>query len=176
MARDSFTNAFRPNAELVTLIREARSEFAISLVQLGHLNYVSVHIRRGDRLGMSWKYHTSHVPVEKFAAAAQATWERLNLTNWNSNQPAFYVASDSPSVQDEFISNFPAETSIYSLSLSGKPKLRALASPKPYVQSEFDQMAAEDRIRLTKGMIIDFAMLSGIWNNITPAATVCGLR
>jgi hypothetical protein len=91
----------------------------------------------------------------------------------------FYIASDSPAAQEEFMNYFSPETRIFSLSRSVRADLRALASQRPYVQSEFDGLPKDERIRLTRGMIIDFALLSGIWGHggdVSPAATVCGLR
>jgi hypothetical protein len=168
-ARESFTNVFQPKSEVIDLIREAREELAAPA-------YVSVHIRRGDRMGMSWKYHNSHIPVEVYADAVMSTWKRLAPDD-APDGPVVFLASDSPSAQREFMDSFSVASRIYSLSESKNAELRALASTTPYFQPEFDKIENSDRIRLTKGIIVDFALLSGIWNvGSLPTGTVCGLR
>ena len=141
--------------------------------------YLSVHIRRGDRLGMTWKYHRTHLPTKLYIDAALKSWQRLNPTSEGS--PLFYVASDSPEASEDFVDQLPTNARAFSLVWSGDEELRAIASPRPYVQEEFNALSEEERIRLTKGMVVDFALLSSLWKNeedpdVRLSATVCGLR
>lgn len=123
---------------------------------------------------MSWAYHNSHIPIQKYIDVTKATWERLNSAG---DEPVVYLASDSPSSQGEFMDSFSTGARIYSLAQSQNAGLRALASPSAYFQEQFDKMAEGDMVRLTKGMVVDFALLSGLWNNgPQPLATVCGIR
>ena len=62
--------------------------------------------------------------------------------------------------------------------IADNSELRGLASQREYVQKEFNEESEEDRIRLTRGMIVDFAMLSGLWaweGELVPGATICTL-
>jgi len=141
--------------------------------------YLSVHIRRGDRLGLRWKYHSTHLPTSLYVDAALEACQRLNLTSQGG--PLFYVASDSPVALEEFVKQLPSNAHASSLVYSNDEELRAIASSRSYVQEEFNALSEEERIRLTKGMIVDFALLTGLWINendpdVRPYATVCGMR
>jgi hypothetical protein len=92
-----------------------------------------------------------------------------------------YVAADSPSAQKEFINALPPNAWVFSLAASDDPALRALAGKKVsgYVQSEFDKLALDERIKQTRGMVVDFAMISGLWawgKDTIPSATICTIR
>jgi hypothetical protein len=63
--------------------------------------------------------------------------------------------------------------------MSENSDLQALASPSPYFQDKFSALPEEDRVRLTRGMVVDFALLSGLWawnDDLTPGAVICGVR
>ena len=178
MALSSFSQVILPTPRMATLIRKARDEL-MSDAGSGPSKYMSVHIRRGDRLGLTWKYHRTHLPTSLYVDAALETWRRLKPTG--QGNPLFYVASDSPAAPEEFINQLPNNAQAFSLTWSEDEELRAIASPRSYVQEEFNALSEEERIRLTKGMIVDFALLSGLWTNehdpdMRPYATVCGLR
>jgi hypothetical protein len=90
-----------------------------------------------------------------------------------------YIASDSPAAEAELVDALPSNMLLFSLSRSQNPELRALASPNGYVQKEFDKLELEERVNLTRGMVVDFAMLSGMWawnDDIIPRAIVCTIR
>jgi len=92
--------------------------------------------------------------------------------------PMLYIAADSPSAQKELIDAVPAHTWVFSLADSGSPGLRALASKRAagYVQSEFNKLGLDERVNQTRGMVVDFAMISGLWawgGDIVPSATIC---
>ena len=91
--------------------------------------------------------------------------------------PLMWLASDSPPASREFISAFPTATAVFSLAHSTNSELRALAPVHEYVQAEFDKESLEERVRLTRGMIVDLAMVSGLWSwpgEVVPGAVVCG--
>jgi len=178
MGLSSFLQVILPNPRLATLIHRARDEL-VSGAGGESSKYLSVHIRRGDRLGLTWKYHKTHLPTSLYVAAALKTWKRLNPTSQGS--PLFYVASDSPEAPEEFVNQLPSNARASSLIWSDDEELRSIASPRSYVQEEFNTLSEKERIRLTKGMIVDFALVSGLWINehdpdVRPYATVCGLR
>jgi len=177
MALSSFFRVILPSPKMSALIRKARDEL-LSDAENRPLKYLSVHIRRGDRLAMTWKYHGTHLPTSVYVDAALETWGRLKLTGEDS--PLFYVASDSPVAVEEFLDQLPSNVRVTSLGWSVEEELRALASPRSYVQEEFNGSNEEERIRLTKGMVVDFALLTGLWIKehdlgVRPYATVCGL-
>ncbi|KAI0368887.1 hypothetical protein BV20DRAFT_968676 [Pilatotrama ljubarskyi] len=164
--------------------------------------YVAVHIRKGDRVPDGYVfYKDKQIPLEKYVEGAKETWDRLYVpANTSSGSisgdvqgrpdvssgradhypasPIMWLASDSPAAAREFVASFPPATAVFSLEHSTNPELRALAPVHEYVQAEFEQESLEERIRLTKGMIVDFAMLSGFWaspGDVVPAAVVCGV-
>lgn len=178
MALSSFSQVILPSPGMTTLIRRARNEL-VSDVENETSEYLSIHIRRGDRLGLTWKYHNTHLPTSLYVDAALETWRRLNPTNQGNS--LFYVASDSPAALVEFVEQLPSSVRAFSLGWSDDEELRSIASPRSYVQDEFNALTEEERILLTKGMIVDFALISGLWMdehgpNVRPYATVCGLR
>lgn len=173
-ASSSFTETIRPNAQNAALIKNTRDE-------LGKLaqgrDYMSVHVRRGDKPPISWKYQGKHIAISQFAEAVDNTSKRL--TSQAGSPLALYLATDSPSAEDELIKSIPTDTTVLSLRSSQRPELQALASPKEYIQYEFDNLEKDERIKLTRGMIVDFAMLSGMWTwdgDVSPRATVCTIR
>lgn len=167
----------RPNAETAALIRAVRTELSdiLSLHNTDINPYLGVHIRRGDRKPSSWSFHGGYVPAEDYVQSAEDTWKRLN-----PGKPlTVYIASDDPSAQSEFLELSNSRHTTFSLSQSKDPELRALASPQDYVQAEFNKLEKNLRIRATRGMIVDFALLNGLWawkDEITPDATICTLR
>ncbi|EPQ60231.1 hypothetical protein GLOTRDRAFT_52191 [Gloeophyllum trabeum ATCC 11539] len=182
-AATSFRQTIRPNANTAALIRTARDEVTTytppsvksTLSNTSTNNpegYVAVHIRRGDRHAHSWKYHDSYVPLPNYVQAVQETAARLNLT-----QPfPVYVASDSPAAFEEFRTSMPPDTPVFSLWNSERKQLPPLASTQEYIQKEFNELSGEERMKLTTGAIVDFAMVSGMWSwegDVVPAATVC---
>ncbi|KAF8665391.1 hypothetical protein AX16_000410 [Volvariella volvacea WC 439] len=163
----------------------------------GDLPYLSVHVRRGDRKPLSYTFLGAHIPISNYADAVKKAWPRiaertLDLIVRGSHplspneydrlfDPIVYFASDSPDAIADFLEYVPQTgplTSIFSLSRSKHRELRALASPGEYYQKEFDLVDESTRIRATKGMIVDFALMSGMWaweNDVTPRAVVCGI-
>jgi len=200
-AHDALVDTIRPNAYNARLIRSARAELSQLISSNYHKSnrprqgangnhvgnnssqYIGVHLRRGDRHPASYNYHGGYVPISDYVQAITDTWTRLNseassLQDDPSPDPVVYIAFDSPSAQAELASSLPRDT-IFSLSRSKDPGLQALASTRDYVQKEFDELGEEARINATRGMVLDFAIISGMWawdGDIFPNATVCTIR
>ncbi len=184
----------RPNAEIAALIRSARKEIKDSVSTRNDDSgdhdmgvYVGVHIRRGDRKAEAWPHRGQYVPITDFVTAAREAWTRLlssSILSPSQPGPVVWVASDSPEAQEEFLEAEPGagpaiKTTVFSLARSKNDKLRALASQREYVQSEFDSYPFEERVNATKGALIDFALLSGAWvwdDEARPMASVCTIR
>lgn len=136
--------------------------------------YIGVHLRRGDRHASSWSFHGGYVPIADYVQAVKDTWSRL-FSQFDSI-PVVYLSSDSPSALSELASVLGPQIVVYSLGQSQDPALQALVSPGEYVQQEFNELDETIRVTATKGMIVDFALLNGMWawkDDIIPAATVC---
>jgi hypothetical protein len=185
----SLSETIRPNVETASLIRRVKAEIA-SITQSAAKSpvsgqntpngehkpsYIGIHVRRGDKLATSWAFHNGYVPIPNYAQAALDTWSRLQLS---SAPLTLYIASDSPSAQHELANAFPPDTRVLSLSLSDDPELKALKSPGEYVQAEFARLGETERKQATRGMIVDFAMISGMWagESVVPEATICTIR
>jgi hypothetical protein len=157
----------------MAFIRAVRAEFGLLP---SRRSYISVHLRRGDGKARSWKYKGKYVPVEDYVEEVKRTWTRLFAAN-NKNKARIYLASDSPPAQEDFIRRLAdADFSVFSLKKSRRPELRALASPKEYVQEEFGLFDEDVRVRATRGVMVDFALVSGMWpeeESGTPVATIC---
>ncbi|KAF5385381.1 hypothetical protein D9615_001072 [Tricholomella constricta] len=174
-AEDSFLNTIRPNRENSRLIQKARSELASVASPNGASfdSYIAVHLRRGDREPSFFK--GKYVPAENFVQAVTDAWSRLNPDKSPENL-SIYVASDSPAAQREVTDLTASRYTTFSLFQSADPELQALASPVEYIQKEFNQLETTARIRATQGMIVDFALLSGLWatdDDPLPQATIC---
>ncbi|CAL1694604.1 unnamed protein product [Somion occarium] len=206
-ARESFQKTIRPNAHNAALIRAARLEIASVLSLPEHERpldedpvnadpetiltrhhpdpYLAVHIRQGDKMASNFPHRGSHIPIDDFVSAVHETWSRLfdnKLTSSDSTHfpsaPIAYIASDSPTAVDEIMNAFPSSAAMFSLQTSTNSDLRSLAPQHEYVQKEFNEESEEERIRLTRGMIVDFALLSGFWTwegEVVPGATICTL-
>jgi hypothetical protein len=190
-AETSFQDVIRLNSQNKNLLRTAHKALLASLPDLQQA-YVGVHIRRGDRSIASFRsdrvhhasfrpiivycrYHDKYAPLDAFKSNARSTWKRLRGVD---EHPPVYLASDAPAALDEY-GNATEPSAIFSLLSSGVSALNEIASKQAYVQADFDALPAEDRIALTRGMIVDFGMISGIWaedGELTPEAVVCGMR
>ncbi|KAJ7269376.1 hypothetical protein B0H12DRAFT_1200563 [Mycena haematopus] len=110
------------------------------------MGYLGVHIRRGDR-SPDWR-------------SAVESWTRLGLevsAEDNLVQPF-------PDAAKEFADSFSPDR-VFSLSGSKREELRLLASPEEYFQDIFMTLPDSVRVQATRGMIVDFALLSGAWAN-----------
>ena len=87
---------------MAVLIQRARGEL---MSENESSKYLNVHIRHGDHLGLTWKYHKTHLPTGLYVETAFEARQRLNPTSQGS--PLFYIASDSPAVPEESLEQFP---------------------------------------------------------------------
>jgi hypothetical protein len=171
-ARESLTTTIRPNAKTVALIWKARDLLKKRFPTQDVSDYVAVHIRRGDAPSTSWEYHQQPIPLDEYATAVANTLTKLSL----SESTPIYVATDSPNALESF-SQLLEQKSV-SLWGSGDKELKAIASDKDYVQKEWMSRKDAERRRLTTGAIVDFALMSGLWNDsvddaMIPRAVVC---
>ncbi|KAG8721339.1 hypothetical protein FRC08_013884 [Ceratobasidium sp. 394] len=180
-AFDSFENFIILSETNARLVREARSELRRRIQattgSAAVTNYMSVHIRHGDRKAMSWEFikpgTDGYVPLQNYVDAVQKTWTEQGPPG----VPYVYVASDDPVALDEFINRTSAH--VYSLRQWGvdggrvgeasvsavSEELAELASPSAYNQSEWRSRPEVQRIRLTRGMIVEMALLSELWDD-----------
>jgi len=129
-------------------------------------------------MGSSWKYHDKYVPIEEYSTAGNAAWTRLFRSAGNRAPQSIYLASDDPDVFDDLQSQLEPGSRMFTLSKSENPDLRNISSPAPYFQDAFSALPEADRVRLTTGMVVDFAVLSGLWardNDLKPGAVICGI-
>ncbi|KZT08733.1 uncharacterized protein LAESUDRAFT_742405 [Laetiporus sulphureus 93-53] len=201
----SLTHTIRPNAHTAALIRAARLEIA-SVLSLpsgddhhaGHNPepepYIGVHLRRGERTMQSDMYNQPYLPTSNYARAVRNTWTRLYpdspLPSTSASQhpdselgplhfpapPITYIATDSPEALREYVTEFPPATAVFALDLSTKPALRAIAPERDYVQEQFAQEPDEQRAAMTRGMLVDLALVSGLWaveGEVVPGAVIC---
>ncbi|KAJ6520177.1 hypothetical protein C8R45DRAFT_51738 [Mycena sanguinolenta] len=190
----SLDTVIQPNAESSQLIKWAREELSQKLV--AHYQnsrsskgvheddgpttgYLGVHIRRGDR-SPEWRvYGRPYIPVSDYVDSAVESWTRLGLdvsAQEEPVQPFVYIASDSPDVVKEFSASLPDR--VFSLEGSQRDELRRIASPEEYFQDIFMTFPDAMRVHATRGMIVDFALLSGAWANdgdLIPDGTVCAV-
>lgn len=198
MALESLVEVIRPNAHNAELIRKARHELANTLSVNSSQSdvrnpapYIAAHIRRGDRQAASWTYHNSQVPVENYVEAVRNTWTRLYPSDPIPTErdldldenahfpvpPITWIASDSPEAIQTFQNSFPASgAAFFSLASSTDAALRGIAPKHAYFQKELNEEEEAERVRLTRGVIVDLAMVSGLWSwkgDVIPGAIVC---
>ncbi|CCL98151.1 uncharacterized protein FIBRA_00145 [Fibroporia radiculosa] len=197
-ARRSVAEVIRPNAHISTLIQAARAEVASVLsLQTEHASpygsepYIGVHIQGRNHSTITTPVSSS-LPMAKFIQVARHTWSRLypavplSLVSSSSATaaspahfpmpPIAYVASDSPEVIRDYVAALPPSTATFSLGLSTNAELRGLAPQHGYMPEDFDKQDQTERVRLTRGAIVDLALLSGLWaetGQVIPSATIC---
>lgn len=186
-SRFSFLETIRPNARSRNLINLAKQELTKAFTNRYELPpqdetetsaavYVGVHIRRGDRTPKGWKYHLKPIPIEVYADAITTTWKRLHADAADI-APAVYIASDSP----ESIKELAALVSgpHYSLLDSKLPDLKSIASDEEYRQKPFGLLPMPKRVALTRGALVDLALISGLWDSEREAMlldnTICSV-
>jgi hypothetical protein len=179
-AEESFASTIVPNSVNKDLIKLARQKLLILLSDVNqwpnhlHLPFVSTHIRRGDRKTLSYSFPDRSIPIQNYADAIKLTWSRLHN---DDALPVVYLATDSPEVHQDFTQLYHGV--VFSLFDIHEPRLHALASPGEYYQEHFARMDLLSRITATRGMIVDLAVLSGLWPSedaIKPDAVICALR
>lgn len=186
-SEESFNAAIQPNEKIMNMINIAKQELLASIsAQDPHLNidehntaendYIAVHIRRGDRIPHGWEYHRNPIPITEYVNAALETMKRTQESP-SSQPPVLYLASDSPDAIHEFTQAYHGAT--YSLSKSKHSEVRKLSSPNEYRQEKFDALPLEERRLLTKGALVDLALVTGLWDSgLDPHlhSAICGVR
>lgn len=155
---------------------------------------------------MSWRYNflpNKHIPTRDYVNAVWKTYTWLypdvfETSKKPSYPPFIYLASDSANSSTEFTDILTSNDTlvrlhgdeqlypyVYSLRTSANEELRNLAPTQEYVQSQWNSRGESDRIRETRGVIVDWAIMSGAWRSIQvdageldfvlPRATVCAL-
>lgn len=166
-AGESLSVAIIPISENRALIWQARQ-----ILENGP--YLSVHLRRGDHKPMSWKFHDHTVPLDDYVHGIQNAYSKVQ--NSYSNPVNVWVASDSVFAAEELDRMLPSNFRTLSLSKSNVNSLMTLSPSQPYNQSIWNELPLEARISETRGVIIDFAMLSGAWGEgaeYFPESMVC---
>ncbi|KAF7303126.1 hypothetical protein MKEN_01276200 [Mycena kentingensis (nom. inval.)] len=174
-ARYALTTFIKPSDKSAELIKWAREELQEVVAGQG---YIGAHIRRGDSQP-AWRVAgQKYVPTSEFVSGVEGAWTRLGLAgDADRVRPVAYIACDSPAALKEFSASFDADR-VFSLAASRRKELRALVSTEEYFQNAFMKMDKEVRVQATRGMVVDFALLSGAWaedGELVPDATVCGL-
>lgn len=183
-SRQSLESVIRPNAENMELIELARAELSTFLRDTNRRQspfdslYMATHIRRGDRKSLSYTFPNRLIPVQDYVDAVKPTWTRLHSESTSYANPVVYVATDSPDADAQFSQLYNGET--FSLFKTSNPRLHSVASPGEYYQKKFDEFDIQSRIAATRGMVVDLAMVSGLWadhaNETKPDAVICALR
>ncbi|KAF9018438.1 hypothetical protein BDZ89DRAFT_1073864 [Hymenopellis radicata] len=147
MFRETYEDAYKHNTERLKPIFEHAALSISKTIQpndsIAHLIslartelpsfYVAAHIRRGDRKPGAYEYRGSYVPLPDFA-------DMLS----DAKAPVAFLASDSPKALAEL-------TEIMA------------KRPQEYFQATFASLDEETRVRATQGMVVDFALLTGLW-------------
>ncbi|KAF9066325.1 hypothetical protein BDP27DRAFT_1024748 [Rhodocollybia butyracea] len=180
----SLTQTIQPSAQIAALITQARKELASMISSTSSSStHIGVHIRRGDLKAKFAKGPGGYVAMDDFVRAVQGIKDRF----FSADVPAvmLYIGSDDPHAIEDFTSRLTnSESKFNTFSLStASPSLRILASRKEYVQSEFNNLpeypdlkineveslaeiglpVERTRVLLTRGMVVDLALMSGLW-------------
>lgn len=149
--------------------------------QYAQTPYVGVHIRHGDRYPSNQKWRSDYVPIVEYVKTVENVWHKLRSMRpaeaWEQ-EATVYVASDSYAAFEDFRSISRDSDNIWSLYITTDYHLKYMASPHGYVQRVFQgkKTRKEERVRWTQGMVVDFALLSGMWledGERGPSAVIC---
>lgn len=173
-ALGSFRDTILPNDSVRRDLRSLRRQYAKK-------PYVGVHIRHGDRYPINQKWRGDYVPISEYLAAVDKVWNTLLTSNppeVRESWPTVYLASDSYAAFEDYRALSSEQDSIWSLYGETNHRLRYMASPHGYVQRVFSgkKTRIEERIRWTQGMLLEFAMISGMWlenGERGPSGVVC---
>ena len=164
------------------MIKLAQDEFRATVYGVQANNpskptYLAVHVRRGDRKPASYEFLDNKIPLYLYMDGVKDTWARLHTGHESKANPVVYFASDSTAAEQQFSKLYDGP--IFSLFGTTHPRLRALASPREYYQNTFNELDIEYRVLATRGMVVDLAMVSGLWasgRDLLPQANICAIR
>ncbi|KAM0749970.1 hypothetical protein T439DRAFT_43264 [Meredithblackwellia eburnea MCA 4105] len=163
LSRLSFESILLPSDENARLIRMARESMNNITARTGGL-YIGAHIRRGDRHPFSWFHHSDYIPIGEFVGKIQERWELARVTDtWLPEGATTFIASADPAFGQQLGSELPPTSDTMLLSTVSNEELSYISSTREYNQTLFSSLAPDERIRLTRGMIVDFDLLVGGW-------------
>jgi hypothetical protein len=171
-ALESFLTTIIPNDSVRNDIRTVRSEYT-------QKPYVGVHIRHGDRFPSNQVWRGDYVPTIEYIKAVEDVWDKLRANSEvREDDPTVYLASDSYAAFEDYRTISGESENVWSLYRTTNHHLKYMASPHGYVQRVFQgkKTRKEERARWTQGMLVDFALLSGMWledGERGPSAVVC---
>jgi len=144
----------------------------------GSKPYIGVHIRRGDRFASNQKWRRDYVPVVEYSTAVSKAWQKLRSTVKGLDEsPSVYIASDSRAAYEDYKALSTAPESVKGLFDAKTNVVQYMAQMSGYIQVLWEKRSRiEERKRWTAGMILDLAMISGLWlkdGEQAPLATVC---
>jgi len=144
----------------------------------GNVPYIGVHIRRGDRFAGNQKWNHDYVPVAEYSNAVSKVWQELRETEEGlGGSPNVYIATDSQAAYEDFKALSTAPDAVTGLFDAETTTLRYMAQTSGYIQPLWEKRSRiEERMRWTTGMILDLAMISGLWlkdGERAPLATIC---
>lgn len=124
--------------------------------------------------------------LREYTRAVHDTWTRLypNIpipahgatADHFPAPPVAYVATGSPEALRAYVAAHPPATATFALDLSTNPELRALAPEHAYDDADFREVPIGERVSLTRGVIVDLALMSGLWEEdgfVVPGAAIC---
>ncbi|KIK71440.1 hypothetical protein GYMLUDRAFT_33607 [Collybiopsis luxurians FD-317 M1] len=182
------------NAALIRDARKELREVMIQSNPNSNTNtnnaYVGVHLRRGDQKAAFTKGPWGYVPLENYVQAVQDIQNRLFSSSASESgsdvaggaNMVAYLASDDPVAIESFEdllngdggeenqNENQIQITTYSLHKSTSPTLRSLVasqsrSSRGYIQSDFNALEdGEERVKLTRGVVVDMALISGLWS------------
>ncbi|EJU02828.1 hypothetical protein DACRYDRAFT_65986 [Dacryopinax primogenitus] len=165
MGRKSLMETIRPKQHIIDLIYQTRKT-------LREHPYVGVHIRRGDQAAMSWRYHKGYVPTHEYVNAIVTLLPDIKTV---------YIATDVLSAVAEFTELAPEEWNVHTLSatVGSEVEYPVDRETEGYFQKQWEEdIPNKERIALTRGMIVDLALVTGAWaddESVQPVAVVCTL-
>jgi hypothetical protein len=120
---------------------------------------------------MSWKYHGGHVPLADYLQAMS------NIGHLAGQSPPVnvWIASDDAATAKQYSEMLPEGFDAFSLGSLKNRELQSLTPSQPYNLSTWNGLDREARVRETRGVIIDFAVISGAWDSVGsfPEAVIC---
>ncbi|KZT73267.1 hypothetical protein DAEQUDRAFT_808385 [Daedalea quercina L-15889] len=180
----SLSHIIRPDSHMISLIRAARSEIA-SILSLPYDSHTQYEPYIGVQLTHQLSPNVSTPSLKDYVQAVHDAWTRLypNTPIPASSgaghfpaPPIMYIAADAPEALRGYVAAFTPATAKFALDLSTNADLRALAPEHTYDPVHFREVPVGERISLTRGMLVDLALVSGLWTedaHVVPGATVC---
>ena len=154
-------------------------------------------MRHGDLKPQSLRYGLQPIPVGEYANGISEAIDEFALCAPTDKPLVIYAASDSVEAINDLQALQSSERppkcarKVVSLASSRSPEIRELVYPRldGYRQNDWSGSKAmlwtdEERVRYTTGIIVDLALLGGLWQPtanegtglIIPSAVICGVK